>query len=36
MEVRLLEALLGTRVTRREIPGGRHGPARIDYAVVTL
>ena len=36
MEVRLLEALLGTRVSRREIPGGPHGPARVDYAVATL
>jgi predicted ArsR family transcriptional regulator len=36
MELRLLEALLGTRVTRREIPGGRHGPARVDYEVATL
>ena len=36
VELRMLEALLGTRVTRREIPGGRHGPARVDYEVATL
>ena len=36
MELRLLEALLGTRVTRREIRAGRHGPARIDFEVATL
>jgi predicted ArsR family transcriptional regulator len=36
MELRMLEALLGTRVTRREIAGGRHGPARVDYEVATL
>ena len=36
MELRLLEALLGTRVNRREIPGGSHGPARVDYEVATL
>ncbi len=36
MELRLLEALLGTRVHRREIPGGRHGPARVDYELATL
>jgi predicted ArsR family transcriptional regulator len=36
MELRLLEGLLGTRVTRREIAGGPHGPARVDYEVATL
>jgi len=36
MEMRLLEALLGTRVTRREIHAGRHGPARVDFEVATL
>lgn len=35
-EVRMLEELLGTRVVRREIPGGRAGPARVDYEVATL
>lgn len=35
-EVRMLEELLGTRVVRREVPGGRAGPARIDYEVATL
>lgn len=36
MELRMLEQLLGTRVTRREIPGGRAGPARVDFEVATL
>jgi predicted ArsR family transcriptional regulator len=36
MELRMLEALLGTRVTRREIPGSHLGPARVDYMVNTL
>ncbi len=36
MELRMIEQLLGTKVTRREIPGGRSGPARVDYEVATL
>jgi predicted ArsR family transcriptional regulator len=36
MELRMLEALLGTRVTRREVAGGPHGPSRVDYEVATL
>ncbi|MEI6178419.1 MAG: winged helix-turn-helix transcriptional regulator [Verrucomicrobiota bacterium] len=36
METRLFEALLGCRVTRREIHAGRHGPARVDFEVATL
>jgi predicted ArsR family transcriptional regulator len=36
MELRMLEALLGTRVTRREIHAGRHGPSRVDFEVATL
>lgn len=35
-ELRMLEELLGTRIFRREIPGGRAGPARIDYEIATL
>lgn len=35
-EVRIMEELLGTKVVRREIPGGRGGPARVDYEVATL
>lgn len=35
MELRLLEALLGSRITRREIPGGSHGPARVDYEIAS-
>jgi predicted ArsR family transcriptional regulator len=36
LELRMMEELLGTRVVRKEVPGGRNGPARIDYEVVTL
>jgi predicted ArsR family transcriptional regulator len=36
MEMRAMEQLLGSKVTRREIPGGRGGPARVDYEVATL
>ena len=36
LELRMMEELLATRVIRREIPGGRGGPARIDYEVATL
>jgi len=36
METRAMEQLLGSKVTRREIPGGRGGPARIDFEVATL
>jgi len=33
-ELRMMEALLGTRIRRQEIPGGKAGPARVDYEVV--
>lgn len=36
MEVRMLEELLGSKVVRREIPGGKHGPARVDFEIATL
>lgn len=36
LELRMMEELLGTRIERREISGGRGGPARIDYEVATL
>lgn len=36
LELRMLEELLGTRVVRREVPGGKGGPARIDYELATL
>lgn len=36
LELRMMEELLGTRIVRKEIPGGRGGPARIDYEVATL
>lgn len=36
MEVRMMEQLLGSKVVRREIPGGRAGPARVDFEVSTL
>ena len=36
LELRMMEELLGTRIVRKEIPGGRSGPARVDYEVATL
>lgn len=33
MEIRMMEELLGARVVRHEIPGGRSGPARVDYEI---
>lgn len=36
LELRMMEELLGTRIVRKEIPGGRGGPARVDYEVATL
>jgi len=33
MELRMLEALLGTRVTRHELPGGRQCPPRIAFEI---
>jgi predicted ArsR family transcriptional regulator len=36
MEVRMMEQLLGSKVVRREIPGGRSGPARVDFEISTL
>lgn len=36
IELRMLEQLLGTKIVRKEVPGGRGGPARIDFEVLTL
>lgn len=36
MEHRMMEQLLGTKVVRNEIPGGRAGPARVDFEISTL
>lgn len=36
IELRLMEEMLGTKVVRKEVPGGRAGPARVDYEVATL
>jgi predicted ArsR family transcriptional regulator len=33
MELRMLESLLGTRVTRQELPGGRQSPPRIIFEI---
>lgn len=33
MELRMIEQLLGTRVTRRELPGGRSGQPRVIFEV---
>ena len=36
MELRMIEQLLGAKVVRREVPGGRAGPSRVDFEVSTL
>ena len=36
IELRLMEEMLGTKVVRREVHGGRAGPARVEYEVATL
>lgn len=36
MEQRMLEQLLATKVVRKEIPGGKSGPARVDFEISTL
>jgi len=36
IELRLMEEMLGTKVVRKEVHGGRAGPARVDYEVATL
>lgn len=36
MELRMIEQLLGTRVTRRELGGGRGGQPRVIFEVLTL
>ncbi len=35
MELRMIEQLLGTRVARRELSGGRNGPPRVVFEVAT-
>jgi predicted ArsR family transcriptional regulator len=36
MELRMLEQLLGTKISRKEVPGGQSGPARVDFEILTL
>jgi predicted ArsR family transcriptional regulator len=36
MELRMLEQLLGTKIERRVIPGGRGGPSRVEFLIDTL
>lgn len=36
MELRMMEQLLGTKIERRVIPGGRAGPARVEFMIDTL
>jgi predicted ArsR family transcriptional regulator len=36
MECRMMEQLVGAKIERREIPGGRGGPARVDFLIHTL
>jgi hypothetical protein len=36
MELRMMEQLMGCKVERREVAGGRGGPAKVVYAMATL
>jgi predicted ArsR family transcriptional regulator len=36
MELRMLEQLLGSKIARKEIAGGKGGPARVDFEIATL
>jgi predicted ArsR family transcriptional regulator len=36
MELRMLEQLMGTKIERREIAGGRGGPSRVEFLIDTL
>lgn len=36
MELRMMEQLLGTKIERRVIPGGRSGPSRVEFLIDTL
>lgn len=36
MELRMIEQLLGTKVTRRELDGGRNGQPRVVFELLTL
>lgn len=36
LELKTLEQALGTKIARREVPGGKAGPARVDYEIATL
>jgi len=36
MEWRMMEQLLGTKIDRRVVPGGRGGPARVEFCISTL
>lgn len=35
-ELRVIEALLGTKVIRSEVRGGKSGPARVDFEIVEV
>lgn len=36
MEVRMMENLMGSKVERKEVAGGRGGPSKVVYAIATL
>lgn len=36
IELRLMEEMLGAKITRREVAGGRAGPARVEFEISTL
>ncbi|MEN9992200.1 MAG: hypothetical protein RLZZ224_1902 [Verrucomicrobiota bacterium] len=35
-ETRMLENLMGTRMERRDVSGGRHGPSRVEFLIQTI
>ena len=36
MELRVMEQLMGSKIDRREIHGGRHGPSKVQYFINTI
>lgn len=36
MELRMMEQLMGSKIDRREVHGGRHGPSRVQYFINTI
>jgi predicted ArsR family transcriptional regulator len=36
MELRVMEQLMGSKIDRREVHGGRHGPTQVQYFINTI